>query len=47
MEKGKSKGEKSTLANPDITTFALALANVTTGLVITALTQEVKILKPS
>ena len=40
MKKGKSKGEKSTLADPDVTTSASATpADVTTGPAIAALTQ--------
>ena len=46
VEKGQSKGEKSTLVDTDVTTSALAPpTDVTIGLAIVALTQEVQDLK--
>ena len=38
VEKAKTKGEKSTSTEPDVTTFALAPVDVTTGLDLAALT---------
>ena len=45
MEKAKSKGEEYALVSPDVYNIYTGTANVTTGLALAALTQEVKELK--